>query len=178
MALLLSCVQEMEICFYGAATNTASWPAQNLSCVLPLPWTARCWAEKKLYMCGAGGRILLLKQVKQNSMMCQSCFKMQLWGLNKVIWLFSASGRVFTWGRGSYGQLGRRSANQEPADSAVGVGDKKCCLPAEVKSLNGATQVTLLFVSEIYDHSVFCRLHHTDSYCCCRQYRVLKEKSS
>ncbi|XP_074534459.1 secretion-regulating guanine nucleotide exchange factor [Halichoeres trimaculatus] len=55
------------------------------------------------------------------------------------------SGRVFTWGRGSYGQLGRHSANQNPdqesSDPSAEGGDKKCCLPAEVKALNGATQI-------------------------------------
>ncbi|XP_041852553.1 secretion-regulating guanine nucleotide exchange factor [Melanotaenia boesemani] len=58
------------------------------------------------------------------------------------------SGRVFTWGRGDYGQLGRQASasqntEQQPAASvAEGVSqDREVCLPAEVKVLHGATQI-------------------------------------
>uniref|UniRef100_A0A8C6UVL3 Secretion regulating guanine nucleotide exchange factor n=1 Tax=Neogobius melanostomus TaxID=47308 RepID=A0A8C6UVL3_9GOBI len=56
------------------------------------------------------------------------------------------SGRVFTWGRGNYGQLGRViSANQNSEllshDPVTEGGYQEACLPAEVKVLSGATQV-------------------------------------
>ncbi|XP_022611709.1 secretion-regulating guanine nucleotide exchange factor isoform X2 [Seriola dumerili] len=56
------------------------------------------------------------------------------------------SGRVFTWGRGGYGQLGRQaSINQNPEQQSAGAlaegGNQEVCLPAEVKVLNGATQI-------------------------------------
>ncbi|XP_069564334.1 secretion-regulating guanine nucleotide exchange factor isoform X1 [Brachyistius frenatus] len=57
------------------------------------------------------------------------------------------SGRVFTWGRGDYGQLGRRaSTSQDPEQQSVGPGaegdNREVCLPAEVKVLRGATQIS------------------------------------
>ncbi|XP_055011635.1 secretion-regulating guanine nucleotide exchange factor isoform X2 [Boleophthalmus pectinirostris] len=56
------------------------------------------------------------------------------------------SGRVFTWGRGNYGQLGRTgSANQNSEllshDPMAEGGSQEACLPAEVKVLRGATQI-------------------------------------
>uniref|UniRef100_A0A8C6Q1Y4 Secretion regulating guanine nucleotide exchange factor n=1 Tax=Nothobranchius furzeri TaxID=105023 RepID=A0A8C6Q1Y4_NOTFU len=58
------------------------------------------------------------------------------------------SGRVFTWGRGDYGQLGRRASinqktEQHSADSVSEGGHKasEACFPEEVKVLHGATQV-------------------------------------
>ncbi|XP_036068231.1 secretion-regulating guanine nucleotide exchange factor isoform X2 [Oryzias melastigma] len=58
------------------------------------------------------------------------------------------SGRVFTWGRGDYGQLGRpNSDSQSPeqllTDSVAGNGQSRAvCLPAEVHALRGATQIS------------------------------------
>ncbi|KAM4573325.1 secretion-regulating guanine nucleotide exchange factor [Odontesthes bonariensis] len=59
------------------------------------------------------------------------------------------SGRVFTWGRGDYGQLGQqasasRNTELQSAGSVVeGSGQtREACLPAEVKVLHGATQIT------------------------------------
>lgn len=55
------------------------------------------------------------------------------------------SGKVFTWGRGNYGQLGRTApANQsteESGASSTADVDLWACVPAEVKSLYGATQI-------------------------------------
>ncbi|XP_033823565.1 secretion-regulating guanine nucleotide exchange factor [Periophthalmus magnuspinnatus] len=56
------------------------------------------------------------------------------------------SGRVFTWGRGIYGQLGHTvSANQNSKllshDPMAEGGSQEACLPAEVKVLRGATQI-------------------------------------
>ncbi|XP_047243386.1 secretion-regulating guanine nucleotide exchange factor isoform X2 [Girardinichthys multiradiatus] len=55
------------------------------------------------------------------------------------------SGRVFTWGRGDYGQLGRPasvSGNAEKlSPGSVVEGIRKDFLPVEVASLNGATQI-------------------------------------
>ncbi|XP_054903740.1 secretion-regulating guanine nucleotide exchange factor isoform X3 [Poeciliopsis prolifica] len=47
-------------------------------------------------------------------------------------------GRVFTWGRGDYGQLGRSASASEDAEMLMGI--KKDCIPVEVTSLYGATQ--------------------------------------
>ncbi|XP_078139294.1 secretion-regulating guanine nucleotide exchange factor isoform X2 [Centroberyx gerrardi] len=56
------------------------------------------------------------------------------------------SGRVFTWGRENYGQLGRTAATsqnpeQQSAGPLVEAGRREACLPAEVKVLCGATQI-------------------------------------
>lgn len=56
------------------------------------------------------------------------------------------TGKVFTWGRGNYGQLGRvASANQNSELQSHGPvaegGCQEACFPAEVKVLSGATQV-------------------------------------
>ncbi|XP_071353078.1 secretion-regulating guanine nucleotide exchange factor isoform X2 [Trachinotus anak] len=56
------------------------------------------------------------------------------------------SGRVFTWGRRGYGQLGRQaSTSQNPEWQSAGPlaegRNQEVCLPAEVKVLNGATQI-------------------------------------
>lgn len=56
------------------------------------------------------------------------------------------TGRVFTWGRGNYGQLGRMvSSNQSSAlpshGSIADGGSLVACLPAEVKVLSGARQI-------------------------------------
>lgn len=57
----------------------------------------------------------------------------------------SESGRVFTWGRGDYGQLGRRaSTRQNPTCPSPAGGDQEARLPAEVAGLRGATQVSAL----------------------------------
>ncbi|XP_032437941.1 secretion-regulating guanine nucleotide exchange factor isoform X3 [Xiphophorus hellerii] len=48
-------------------------------------------------------------------------------------------GRVFTWGRGDYGQLGRSASVSENAEMLMGI--RKDCIPLEVTSLYGATQI-------------------------------------
>ncbi|XP_070686835.1 secretion-regulating guanine nucleotide exchange factor [Pempheris klunzingeri] len=81
--------------------------------------------------------------------------KRSLQGGEKVIHVWSGwthivaqteSGRVFTWGRGNYGQLGRLasiSQNSEGQSMSPSEqdGDQEACHPAEVKVLHGATQV-------------------------------------
>uniref|UniRef100_A0A3P9PEX5 Secretion regulating guanine nucleotide exchange factor n=1 Tax=Poecilia reticulata TaxID=8081 RepID=A0A3P9PEX5_POERE len=49
------------------------------------------------------------------------------------------SGRVFTWGRGDYGQLGRSASVSENAETSMG--NRKDCIPVEVTSLHAATQI-------------------------------------
>ncbi|XP_037307735.2 secretion-regulating guanine nucleotide exchange factor isoform X2 [Pungitius pungitius] len=49
------------------------------------------------------------------------------------------SGRVFTWGRGDYGQLGRRASTSQ--NSTCALTDQEARLPAEVSALRGATQI-------------------------------------
>lgn len=56
------------------------------------------------------------------------------------------SGRVFTWGRGDYGQLGRpattsRNPEQQSTGPSAEGGNQEACLPAEVNALRGATQI-------------------------------------
>ncbi|XP_036817040.1 secretion-regulating guanine nucleotide exchange factor isoform X1 [Oncorhynchus mykiss] len=56
------------------------------------------------------------------------------------------SGRVFTWGRGNYGQLGRteltnQSADQQSSSALRGAASHWTCVPAEVKILCGASQI-------------------------------------
>uniref|UniRef100_I3JNF1 Secretion regulating guanine nucleotide exchange factor n=2 Tax=Oreochromis niloticus TaxID=8128 RepID=I3JNF1_ORENI len=56
------------------------------------------------------------------------------------------SGRVFTWGRGNYGQLGRQisaseDTEQQPAGPVAQGGTQEVGLPAEVENLRGATQI-------------------------------------
>ncbi|XP_029952653.1 secretion-regulating guanine nucleotide exchange factor isoform X2 [Salarias fasciatus] len=68
-------------------------------------------------------------------------------GTLTLLHLLSASGRVFTWGRGDYGQLGRRvstnkDSKQQSTSPAADGGSLKVCTPAEVKELCGATQIS------------------------------------
>ncbi|XP_035520891.1 secretion-regulating guanine nucleotide exchange factor [Morone saxatilis] len=84
-----------------------------------------------------------------------SLVKRSLLGGEKVIHVWSGwthtvaqteTGRVFTWGRGDYGQLGRlASTSQNPERPSVGpsaeAGNQEACLPAEVEVLCGATQI-------------------------------------
>nr|XP_033491457.1 secretion-regulating guanine nucleotide exchange factor [Epinephelus lanceolatus] len=81
--------------------------------------------------------------------------KRSLLGGEKVVHVWSGwthtvaqteSGRVLTWGREDYGQLGRQtstsqnSEGQSTGPSAEG-GNQPACCPAEVKVLRGATQI-------------------------------------
>lgn len=54
---------------------------------------------------------------------------------------FTESGRVFTWGRSNYGQLGRtnQGMEKEPDDSTSS--GQSISRPVEIKALFGATQV-------------------------------------
>lgn len=66
--------------------------------------------------------------------------------MSQTVSSISESGRVFTWGRGDYGQLGRQvSTSHAPELQSVELsGDREmqeACLPGEVKLLCGATQV-------------------------------------
>ncbi|XP_070764017.1 secretion-regulating guanine nucleotide exchange factor [Enoplosus armatus] len=84
-----------------------------------------------------------------------SLVKRSLLGGDKVIHVWSGwthivaqteTGRVFTWGRGDYGQLGREaSTSQNPERQSAGPsaegGDQEAFLPGEVKVLHGATQI-------------------------------------
>ncbi|XP_038562233.1 secretion-regulating guanine nucleotide exchange factor isoform X1 [Micropterus salmoides] len=81
--------------------------------------------------------------------------KRSLLGGEKVIHVWSGwthiiaqteTGRVLTWGRGDYGQLGRQaSTSQNPDRQSAGPsaegGNQMACLPEEVKVLCGATQI-------------------------------------
>ncbi|XP_041794330.1 secretion-regulating guanine nucleotide exchange factor [Chelmon rostratus] len=81
--------------------------------------------------------------------------KRSLLGGEKVLHVWSGwthvvaqteTGRVFTWGRGDYGQLGRQaSTSQTPEQQSAGPlaegGNQEACLPADVKALHGATQI-------------------------------------
>ncbi|XP_078113315.1 secretion-regulating guanine nucleotide exchange factor isoform X1 [Sander vitreus] len=81
--------------------------------------------------------------------------KRSLLGGEKVISVWSGwthivaqteSGRVFTWGRGDYGQLGRQASTSQnpelqPTVPSADGGNQEACLPAEVHVLRGATQI-------------------------------------
>ncbi|CAJ1056532.1 secretion-regulating guanine nucleotide exchange factor [Xyrichtys novacula] len=81
--------------------------------------------------------------------------KRSLLGGEKVINVWSGwthlvaqteSGRVFTWGRGDYGQLGQPTSasldqDQKSGGPSAGDGNQRVCLPAEVEALRGATQI-------------------------------------
>lgn len=54
------------------------------------------------------------------------------------------TGRVFTWGRGNYGQLGRLGASASQGSESLSTSDEEkleARLPGEVEALRGATQV-------------------------------------
>lgn len=53
------------------------------------------------------------------------------------------TGRIFTWGRGNYGQLGRHASTSQSSESQSTTDGEnlEACLPAEVKALQRATQV-------------------------------------
>ncbi|XP_068596043.1 secretion-regulating guanine nucleotide exchange factor [Brachionichthys hirsutus] len=51
------------------------------------------------------------------------------------------TGRVFAWGRGDYGQLGRPASTNQSKDHRAARPSEEGCLPAEVKALCGATQI-------------------------------------
>lgn len=51
------------------------------------------------------------------------------------------TGRVFTWGRGNYGQLGRRASTSQSSETQPTTGNQDVRLPADVPALRGATQV-------------------------------------
>uniref|UniRef100_A0A3P8V3F1 Secretion regulating guanine nucleotide exchange factor n=1 Tax=Cynoglossus semilaevis TaxID=244447 RepID=A0A3P8V3F1_CYNSE len=51
------------------------------------------------------------------------------------------SGRVFTWGRGAYGQLGRATSNSQDPEQQAGAANQEAFFPSEVETLFGATQV-------------------------------------
>ncbi|XP_059191558.1 LOW QUALITY PROTEIN: secretion-regulating guanine nucleotide exchange factor [Centropristis striata] len=81
--------------------------------------------------------------------------KRSLLGGEKIIHVWSGwthtvaqteGGRVFTWGRGNYGQLGQRAvpsqnSEQQSTGPSVEGGNKEASLPAEVQALHGATQI-------------------------------------
>ncbi|XP_054632084.1 secretion-regulating guanine nucleotide exchange factor isoform X2 [Dunckerocampus dactyliophorus] len=76
--------------------------------------------------------------------------KRSLFGGEKVVNVWSGwthlvaqteSGRVFTWGRGDYGQLGRPLTSALNHEHKFADGESQPYLPAEVKSLCGATQI-------------------------------------
>ncbi|TWW75985.1 Secretion-regulating guanine nucleotide exchange factor [Takifugu flavidus] len=52
------------------------------------------------------------------------------------------TGRVFTWGRGNYGQLGRHASTSQSSESQSTTEDQEVRLPEEVPALQGATQIT------------------------------------
>ncbi|XP_035498307.1 secretion-regulating guanine nucleotide exchange factor isoform X1 [Scophthalmus maximus] len=56
------------------------------------------------------------------------------------------SGKVFSWGRGDYGQLGRpastsQNPEQQSAGPLTGGDNQEVCLPAEIEVLRGASQI-------------------------------------
>lgn len=77
--VFLFCCQGTVICLCGDATSTASLAPRSHSCPLPLSWSDCCWVVRKLFMPGAAGRTLLLKQVKQ-------CYTYTLFLLRPYSW--------------------------------------------------------------------------------------------
>lgn len=57
------------------------------------------------------------------------------------------TGRVFTWGRGDYGQLGRHASTSQGSEPEPTTDNKnlEARIPAEVKALQRATQVRYYF---------------------------------
>ncbi|XP_056906956.1 secretion-regulating guanine nucleotide exchange factor isoform X1 [Takifugu flavidus] len=60
------------------------------------------------------------------------------------------TGRVFTWGRGNYGQLGRHASTSQSSESQSTTEDQEVRLPEEVPALQGATQVFSLFLAKAH----------------------------
>nr|XP_046250420.1 secretion-regulating guanine nucleotide exchange factor [Scatophagus argus] len=77
--------------------------------------------------------------------------KRSLLGGEKVIHVWSGwthvvaqteTGKVFTWGRGDYGQLGRQISTGQSSEWQSGEGGyQEACIPGEVKALHGAAQI-------------------------------------
>lgn len=123
-----------------------SWHPRSPSCPLPFCWSTAFWLERKSLVFGVDGLILLCKLVRC-TIYTFSVFGVPLSLLKKKSCnVISETGKVFTWGRGNYGQLGRvASANQNSELQSHGPvaegGCQEACFPAEVKVLSGATQV-------------------------------------
>uniref|UniRef100_A0A671U621 Secretion regulating guanine nucleotide exchange factor n=1 Tax=Sparus aurata TaxID=8175 RepID=A0A671U621_SPAAU len=113
-------------------------------------------------MCLTDGNLFLWGSNKHGQLTAKEPFlssptpvKNSLLGGEKVIRVWSGwthivaqteTGRVFTWGRGDYGQLGRQilmkqHPERQSAGPSAGGGNQEACLPAEVEVLHGATHV-------------------------------------
>ncbi len=70
------------------------------------------------------------------------------WWQLTIYYLFTESGRVFTWGRANYGQLGLTNQSTEKECDVSTSSGQSISRPIEVKALFGATQVCVMYINK------------------------------
>lgn len=159
------CLQSKVMCSSGAAINMVSWSARVSSCHFLWLWIDLCCRAREWLTFTAAGRTLSQKQASHTSNFTQTIIIALFLVIRFTIYyLFTESGRVFTWGRSNYGQLGQtnQGTEKEPDDSTSS--GQTISRPIEVKALLGATQVwyqpysVVLLFSVLYCTILYCTI--------------------
>ncbi|KAK7892117.1 hypothetical protein WMY93_024080 [Mugilogobius chulae] len=149
-----------------SVSKVPSHLTSKLPCLVPgLEEKAPCMVTAGMAHCSyltENGDLFMWGSNKHGQLMSSDPFvsspislKRCLLGGEKIIYAWSGwthnviqteSGRVFTWGRGNYGQLGHMVSTNHTSkllshDFVTEGGSQETCLPAEVKALRGATQI-------------------------------------